>query len=245
MFAHHKSHKKMNISILKKVILILSILGLIAFLSSCTKQPEACINVSKQNAGIGESISFSSCSENADKVIWSFGDGSADVEGNDVTKSYSSPGNYLVELRTFSKREKKWDRASVLVKVEGVKKRFLKKITIESFPPLKPDLSTWDALINTDPDIFIRLRIDSSNFVFNTSTFADAKLNQLPLVWDYSPLRILLTNNDWIIQMRDEDLTGSELMAEFSTNLANTDASSGIISLASQNAIIKIEFSEE
>jgi hypothetical protein len=235
-----------------KTIQLMAFVGAIMLFSNCNKQPEACVTASKKTVAIGESITFTSCSENAERSVWNFGDGSAEVEGNSASKSFSAAGNYLVELRTFSKRDKKWDRSSVLITVQGAKKRVLKRIVIESYPLFKPDGSTWDAILNTDPDIFIRMQLDSSNYTFNTSVVSDVKVNQLPLVWEYTPLRILLANSEWKIQMRDDDqivgLGGSELMAEFVANLATAAPTApGVIRLtqASANAIIRIEFGEE
>lgn len=239
----------MKIKFIKNTASIIALAAITLLLSNCTKQPEACLTASKKVVSVGESINFTSCSENTEKAVWNFGDGSAEIEGNTASKSFNTPGNYLVELRTFSKKDKKWDRTSVLIQVKGPKKRFLKRIRIEAFPNLKPDGSTWDAILNTDPDIFVSMRLDSSNYSFNTSVVSDAKLNQLPLVWEYSPLRILLVNAEWKIQMRDDDqivgLGGSELMAEFTSNLATAPASNNMISLTQVNATIKIEFSEE
>lgn len=239
-------------SLIKQTLNLFAITGFIFLFSNCNKQPESCITASKTKAAIGEAITFTSCSENAERSVWNFGDGSPEVEGNSVSKSYSAAGNYLVELRTFSKRDRKWDRSTILITVEGPKRRVLRRLVVESFPLFKPDGSTWDAILNTDPDIFIRMQMDSSNFTFNTSVVSDVKVNQLPLVWEYTPLRIFLNNTEWKIQMRDDDaivgLGGSELMAEFIVNLGTVAPTSpGVIRLVqpAANAIIRIEFGEE
>lgn len=221
-------------------------LALISILASCSKDPEACFDASSSNVTVGTAITFTSCANNGSKVLWDFGDGTKG-EGENVSHAYDRGGVYLVEMKVYSKKEKSWDRATRIINVGAGKTRFLSKIEVNSFNINKPDGSTWDALVNTEPDIFIDYGIANSGNTFVTTTFNDAKLNQLPLVWDFgpNPNKVILTDANWRFQMRDADITGSELMEEFSINpLTAVATSPGKLVLTNQNNQITISFIE-
>jgi len=64
------------------------------------KTPVACFTILTNPALAGQAVYFSSCSSNADSVVYSFGDG----QSSDSTKTghvYASPGTYTVSLTAY------------------------------------------------------------------------------------------------------------------------------------------------
>ncbi len=59
---------------MKKIILsVICLSSLIAF-NSCQKEPLACFNADSYDVNIGQTVTFTSCSVEADKLKWDFGD---------------------------------------------------------------------------------------------------------------------------------------------------------------------------
>ena len=89
---------KMNLSGLLFVIMLVS--------SSCTKEPMACCEVPTTGT-VGVSVSFSStCSMDASKYEWNFGDGSAVSTEANPTHIYTTAGTYSVKLMVMDKKGK-------------------------------------------------------------------------------------------------------------------------------------------
>jgi hypothetical protein len=214
-------------------------LALTLFAASCSKQPTACINASKTTVDIGEDITFTSCSENAESVSWDFGDGRT-AEGTTVTQSYDKPGTYIVQVKALSKDKKKIDRFSVVVTVRGYT-RYITKVVLKGYAATKPDGSNWDNVSaipgpgqGVDPDVFVRFNIAADDWTFNTTPKNDIKPADLPHTWNLTQENIYLSNKTWSIQIRDNDVIGttflSELMTEWTINPA-TAGGNGVIKL--------------
>lgn len=228
--------------------------GLFAFtlLSSCSKTPQACISVSKSVYLVGESASLSSCSVDAERVLWNFGDGSAESEGASVSHTFTQPGTYLVEMRALSKKDKKWDRSSVIITVNSAKTRYLTRIQLNSYNINNPSGTTWDVAPNSNPDLIIEYGLDSSATRYTTNpVINDVALNQLPVNWDFSAStnKPILSNNNWRIVLLDSDGTilqpSYETMAIFKLNPASIQASSpGKIILNESNYQLELSFIE-
>lgn len=76
-------------------------------LASCTKKPMACCD-GPATGTVGQSVSFtSSCSMDASKYEWDFGDGSAVSKDATASHVYTTAGTYTVKLMAMSKNEKK------------------------------------------------------------------------------------------------------------------------------------------
>ncbi len=86
------------------------VIFILAF-ASCAKQPMSCCDL--PTTGItGQAISFNStCSTNASKYEWDFGDGNKSTDAN-PTHTYTTAGVYTVKLMAMSKNEKKMDETS-------------------------------------------------------------------------------------------------------------------------------------
>ncbi len=84
-------------------ITFLILLAGVVSLSSCLQKPKACINASDTDILIGESITFTSCSENDQSVSWNFGDGTTG-SGSIVEKAFIMPGTYTVTITVTNKK---------------------------------------------------------------------------------------------------------------------------------------------
>ena len=76
----------------------------VLFLSSCKQKPAACIS-SEIQAQINDPITFTSCSDNADRLEWNMGDGTTFTYPK-VIYSYPTPGTYTVTLTVFNDNDK-------------------------------------------------------------------------------------------------------------------------------------------
>ena len=93
-----------------KLIFNMFFLSLIFIASSCEKNKPvtACIELDKTSINVGDTITFTSCSENEWSYIWKIsGPDSASENGlmwNDrvFKRSFNAPGSYKVKLTTFS-----------------------------------------------------------------------------------------------------------------------------------------------
>lgn len=67
--------------------------------AGCKVKPEACYTIDKprQDLHAKVAIQFTSCSDNADKLRWTFGDGTEE-EGVQVEHLFTLPGRYQVSL---------------------------------------------------------------------------------------------------------------------------------------------------
>lgn len=108
-------------------------IGLIFILfivASCgNKKPTADFTASPLEVKLGQEVTFTDNSSNANRYLWNFGDG---IERNDLRQqkyAYSVPGSYTAVLTVWNKKEKK--EASIT-----------KTITVD--PPTKDDiLGVW------------------------------------------------------------------------------------------------------
>lgn len=223
----------------------------IVLLTSCNKQPQACISVSQTKVRPDDMITLLSCSEDAERFVWNMGDGTT-MEGPSVTHSYAKPGLYQVELKVLSKKDKKWDRATVLMNVAPAPVRYLNRITLNSFNITNPSGQPWDGAPGANPDIFVQFGVEGSAVAQQTPTLQEVSLNMLPLFWDFSssPSKPILSNATWKIDIRDNDAVQplapvSELMGSFSINpaTASPNAPNKII-LNQSNYQIELEFIE-
>lgn len=86
---------------MKRLITILPILALL--LAGCHKEPFADAIITPNPAYVGEDISFTNVSVNAESFEWNLGDGTISTAFN-VTHFYDDPGTYLVSLTAFGRK---------------------------------------------------------------------------------------------------------------------------------------------
>jgi PKD repeat protein len=227
------------------------LLGIITLFSNCTPQPQACISVNKTNIRAGESLSFTSCALDAKRIVWNFGDGSETSENSTVTHTFSSAGTYLVELKVLSKKDKKWDRSTVLITVSYPTARYLTRIQINSFDPLNSSGQSWDTNPDSGPDVYIGYGVDGSESQNYTSLVNDLQLSQCPVFWDFGPQvgKPILSNQNWKLYLVDNDgnalQQAFQIMTEFSLNPATeTPSEPGKIKLQNGNYQLELDFIE-
>jgi hypothetical protein len=226
---------------------IFAIAGMI--LSSCSKKPQACIEVNKTVIRAGESISFLSCNEEADSYEWNFGDGKT-ATGNLASHTYEKEGTYLVQLIAYSKREKRWDKSQTIINVVPPVKRYLKGFRLNSFNITNASSQTWDSgnAPESNPDVFISFGIEGNQSFTTTNPVANLALSQCPILWDFSlnTAKFELINGSVSVQILDSDGATSELMHEFIFNPSTAiPANAGEIRLQFQNFQLDVLFIEK
>ncbi len=227
------------------------LIGVIALFSNCTPQPQACISVSKTSIRAGESLNFASCALDAKRIEWNFGDGTETSANPTVTHTFTSPGTYLVELKVLSKKDKKWDRSSVLINVAYPATRYLSRIQLNSFEPLTSSGQAWDTNPESGPDVYIGYGVDGSESQNFTSLVNDLQLAQCPVFWDFGPVvgKPILSNQNWKVYIVDNDgnalQPAFQIMAEFSLNPAiETPSEPGKIKLQNGDYQLEIDYIE-
>lgn len=96
-------------------LLSLTLIAIIAF-ASCMKSPMACCEVPATGT-IGQSMIFNStCSMNASKYEWNFGDGTTSTEANPM-HTYTAAGTYTVKLMAMNNNGKKMNETSKSIKI--------------------------------------------------------------------------------------------------------------------------------
>jgi PKD repeat protein len=224
---------------MKKLLLLLTLFSAFIF-NACKKaieNPVACFTTNKSSVEIGETVNFESCAENAVKVEWDFGDGTT-KEGTTVSHSYTESGTYVVQQKVYTEDDKKQgvniDRFSTAITVKGYT-RYLTKAVLKAYAEFKPDGSVWDAggLIPTDPEADIFVRFSTTGWNTNTSTKNNIKVADLPFTWNLTQQNIYLSNQEWTVELRDEDTFGanSELMTEWTAVNPATAGENGVITL--------------
>ncbi len=239
---------------MKKFTLILLIaIGLVSF-HSCKKDPLSCASADKTSALIDESITYSSCSENSERISWDFGDGNTE-EGNSVTHAYAKAGTYLVKMVAYSKKDKDWDKTSLIVTISDPPvtpvppKRFLTKIILKNFAAKNSSNSDWDSgaeliVSGPEPDVNVKFGLTTGEWSVTTSNISDATTSSVPKIWEYSPQNIYLSSVSWDIFLNESDALGSEEMAKWTINPATQTAVNNIISLSSGSNSLDIYFEE-
>jgi len=96
--------------------------------SSCIKEPTACIDTLPETIDVYEDVTLnSSCSEEAESVLWTYEDMSGssifisptilENSENSFDHSWDSPGRYEITLTAYSKKEKEKDQVSTMITV--------------------------------------------------------------------------------------------------------------------------------
>jgi PKD repeat protein len=244
---------------MKKILVLLMLPAILISFTGCRKTPVSCISADKKEITEGGEVAFTSCATDAARVVWDFGHGTT-VEGESATHKFTKAGVYLVTATSYSKKDKRSDKASVLITVNAPpapKSRYLTKVVLKGFPLKKPDGSNWDTSIGSspEPDVFIQLKLNDQNWSLRTSTIGNAKEADLPSTWYYAPENIFMVDSQWIVEIRDDNgLTyfgsgGSDLITEWTSNLSTATATGGVITLTntsnpSGSAIVEIHFEE-
>lgn len=90
--------------------------------TSCAKKPEACIEASATTAEVGQPITFTDCSKNADDVTIALGDDPSNkVYESTTTYAYNEAGTYVVTLTAETDKDKE-DETSITITVNQIQK---------------------------------------------------------------------------------------------------------------------------
>ena len=169
-------------------------------ISSCTKEPSASFYASKEKAEVGDEISFTNTSFDADHYSWDFGDGgNSDLEN--PTHTYSTAGNYVVTLTAYSKNGKKKDTYTQNIQIiNKVTKLKINKIVVTNYPVIN------DGNNDPGPDIYLSINSGTSSNTndFTTGYYSDCTGEPLTYSSDFP---VYLTNIDinWSIGLWDYD----------------------------------------
>lgn len=226
-----------------------AVVAMLTLCIGCTPTPQACFTTNKTTVDVNEAVSLKSCGEDANRILWNFGDGYT-FEGDSATHAYAIPGTYLVEMKALSKKDKKWDRSTVIINVVK-KQRYLSRIKINSINQLNPQGSSWDLPSDVGPDLFFELGVDSSqNFLTINPTVYNVASSNLPVIWDMNSTGLIpLSNQNWKLSLFDNDgtlsLTNSQLMTSFVFNPYSIPlSSSNVIQLQQSNYQIELQIVE-
>ncbi len=83
---------------MKKTILLLAVVGIAAFLSSCKKEPVAGFTYDEKELVAKNKIKFTNTSVNADQYEWDFGDDTDVDEKINPTHTFEKSGKYTISL---------------------------------------------------------------------------------------------------------------------------------------------------
>ena len=106
---------------MKKSILSLSILSILS-LSSCKKDVTSCIEMDSSSISNGQTITFTSCSENELSYDWRINGPDAAPENNKgwsdkiISVKFTVPGNYEITLKSYPKFSKLGNEATSTTK---------------------------------------------------------------------------------------------------------------------------------
>jgi PKD repeat protein len=79
--------------------------------ASCKPKPAACISSDFIQVQVNDPITFSSCSDNADRLEWNMGDGTT-FTYHTVSYAYTTPGTYIVTLTVFNDNDENSDEVT-------------------------------------------------------------------------------------------------------------------------------------
>ena len=113
---------------MKKKLFNLVLFATISIFYSCQKEPTASFTVSSTSVNVGETVTFTNTSINANSCLWDFGDGGSSIIES-PSHTYDTVGTFTVTLTAFSKNINKSDIAT-------------KEIAVSPIPPDPPTVTT-------------------------------------------------------------------------------------------------------
>lgn len=144
--------------------------------TSCSKKPEACIEVADENF-LFKKVEFTSCSSDSEYSFWLYDDETGD-EGDTVKKLFNRTGDHTVTLTCYNKSGRKTDKAEATFYV-GVK--YIDSLVITDI--------NKNLLLNqvsfAAADLYINYHGNRSNETYYNVTASD-----LPLTFTFNDARI-------------------------------------------------------
>ncbi|MCB9233780.1 MAG: PKD domain-containing protein [Bacteroidia bacterium] len=175
------------------------LLAFVVMLSGCITPPQSCFEADVEFVDAGESVSFANCSFGASSFAWDFGDGTTSTKKS-PTHAYSSPGTYKVTLTIENKSGDASTSATNIV----VGERKIASIKVLQIPATNPLGDPWDT--GSDPDLVFAIgrTANSPNWDLETDEKTDLSAG-LPFTWDVSTSDVVMTDEEWTWELRDED----------------------------------------
>ena len=100
---------------MKKILFLLAVVATIS-LTSCMKDPSACLSNIPTTGKVGVSLTFTSCSSSAHHEEWDFCD-AATTTGTTVTHAYSKAGTFTVKLTALNEAKTKSDSKTATITI--------------------------------------------------------------------------------------------------------------------------------
>jgi|GEM_PF-7079524 len=187
---------------------------------TCTFPLTACFTYSNPFPMEDQSIQFAAgCSKEATAYNWNFGDGSGEVQGLNVSHTFSTPGTYTVRLTVSDNVNFNTTEQTVTIGAQYAKVT-INQLTLTRFPAYEDDGTLWDPTwdgpqgINYgSPEVFIEIRDEGGNVVFSNpgdvqplqgASWID---NMTPLTWNFQNAVFTDLSKQYLIYFMDVDPT--------------------------------------
>lgn len=137
------------------------------FAVSCgNKKPAAELAADPLKVKLGQEVTFTDNSTNANRYLWQFGDGIERNDGKIQKYAYSVPGSYTASVTVWNKKEKAEATAVRTITVEGVTKNDLMGVW---YYYLVEDVKQWETY--TDKSTAINEARTNQVYVFDRSDY--------------------------------------------------------------------------
>ncbi|MCC6251088.1 MAG: PKD domain-containing protein [Bacteroidia bacterium] len=176
------------------LFLVLAIL----FLSACgNKKPVVDFTAVPSTVKLGEEITFTDNSTNANRYLWNFGDGITRNDNRKQKYAYSVPGNYTAVLTVWNKREKDEASNTKTITVEAPTKDDIMGVWYYYFIQ---DVKQWESF--TDKSTAINEARTNQVYVFDRRDFNAADADTFSLDINNYGSNIL----NWLWELSGGDL---------------------------------------
>jgi len=150
-------------SVINRLFIYLNFILFLFVIQSCgNKKPSVDYTATPSKVKLGEEVTFTDNSSNANRLLWNFGDG---IERNDLRQqkyAYSKPGNYTTVLTVWNKKEKKEASTTKPITVEAPTKDDILGVWYYYFVQ---DVKQWETF--TDKSTAINEARTSQVYVFD------------------------------------------------------------------------------
>ena len=175
----------------------------IYFLPACKKEPVACATADKTLVAVGEEITFTNCSVDADEYKWNFGDGLTSGVGT-IAHAYDVVGIYAVTLSAYSEDKELVDEVFFEITVG---EKYMAKIKINSLNFKDENGNQWDT--SGGPDCYFLWGPVNSQYEYATTPISEVSTASLPIEWDVSDQNIKIEDKLMTYTIADDDGNGN------------------------------------
>ncbi len=193
---------------------------LVVVLLSCEKKPVANFSYDCGGACLAPVIvNFSLESENADKVLWDFGDGETSNMPS-AMHEYTQPGTYEVTLTVFNGDHSDEITKEIVIE-EPASRLLVQELKVLTFPNVNPMGESWDTESGASafPDLYVTFTGSQIDELPNLREANFTNTPSGPIGWTFNPAVDLGDMNEtYRVILKDKDVQGDEIVgyAEFS-----------------------------